>query len=54
MSPVDLKKARLEEVVAKKQAKFESLMQVCEARESGHISARNILKMDEKVNKKVK
>ena len=39
--------------MAKKQAKLESLLQVCDARENGLKTARNILKMDEKINKVV-
>ena len=53
MSYEDLKCIKLDEKVAKRQAKLETLMKICEAREQGVIRARNILKMDEKVNKVV-
>lgn len=49
----DLKSVKLDEKVAKRQAKLETLLKICEAREKGVIRARNILKMDEKVNKVV-
>lgn len=41
---------KLEEKVAKRQAKLQTLLEICEAREQGVIRTRNILKMDEKVN----
>lgn len=49
----DLKSVKLDEKVAKRQAKLETLLTICDAREKGVIRARNILKMDEKVNKVV-
>ena len=54
MSYEDLQTLKLDEKVAKRQAKLETLMKICEAREQGIIRARNILKMDEKVNKSVR
>ena len=53
MSYEDLKSVKLDEKAAKRQAKLETLLKICEAREKGVIRARNILKMDEKVNKVV-
>ena len=53
MNYEDLKSVKLDEKVAKRQAKLETLIKICDAREKGVIRARNILKMDEKVNKVV-
>ena len=54
MSYEELQNLKLEEKVTKRQVKLETLMKICEAREQGIIRARNILKMDEKVNKSVR
>ena len=41
------------EKMEKKRVKFETLLNICEAKEKGMIKARNILKMDTKVNQSV-
>ena len=42
-----------EEKMAKKRVKFETLLDICDAKEKGLIKARNILKMDSKVNQSI-
>ena len=44
------KHLRLEEKVAKRHAKLQTLLEICTAREQGVIRTKNLLKMDEKVN----
>ena len=54
LNPQDWQEWKREEKALKNQTKLEALLQVSQAREQGQISKRNIMKMDEKVNQKVK